>query len=251
MKKTKRQMSKKVRLLVIIPARYKSKQLKNKNIRLINNHPLVAYSIEAAKDIKERNKIIHLSTDSKKIIDISKRYHQINNDLRPKKLAEDDSLDIDFLNYTLQFYNKKKILFRYCIILRPTNPVRNKKTLERFYSIFKNSKFDSLKSIYKSPKTPYKMWVKNGKSIKNIIQNKKGEFFNYPRQKLPQTYFQTGTIEIININYKNKLKNFSGNKIMGIEVSEAESIDIDNLSDLKIASKKLLKKIFIKPSLIK
>ena len=95
------------------------------------------------------------------------------------------------------------------------------------------------------------MWVKNGKSIKNIIQNKKGEFFNYPRQKLPQTYFQTGTIEIININYKNKLKNFSGNKIMGIEVSEAESIDIDNLSDLKIASKKLLKKIFIKPSLIK
>ena len=38
---------------------------------------------------------------------------------------------------------------------------------------------------------------------------------------------------------------------MGLEVSEAESIDIDNLSDLKIASKKLLKKTFIKPSLRK
>lgn len=244
-------MNKKVKLLVIIPARYNSKELKKKNIRLINNHPLVAYSIEAAKSINEKSKIIHLSTDSDKIINICKKYYQINNDLRPKKLAKHDSLDIDFLNYTLQLYSKKKILFKYCIILRPTNPVRIKKTIEKFYSRFKKNNYDSLKSIHKTSKTPYKMWLKKNDSIKNIIQNKKGEFFNYPRQKLPQTYSQTGTIEIININYKKKIKNFSGNKIMGLEISEEESIDIDKIDDLKIASKKLLKRKFIRPILIR
>ena len=45
-------MKQKKQLLVIIPARSQSRKLKNKNIRLINNHPLVAYSIEAAKNIK-------------------------------------------------------------------------------------------------------------------------------------------------------------------------------------------------------
>jgi len=242
-------MKRKIQLLVIIPARSQSKKLKNKNIRLLNNHPLVAYSIEAAKNIEEKSKIVHLSTDSKKIINISKKYYKINDDLRPKKLAKDESLDIDFLNYTLYFYSKKNILFKYCIILRPTNPIRKRKTLNSFYNIFKNSKFDSLKSIYKSQKTPYKMWTKKDRLIRNIINNKKGEFFNYPRQKLPQTYYQTGTIEIVNIDYKNKLKNFSGKKIMGIEVSDAESTDIDDINDLKIASKKLIGNMFVKPKL--
>ena len=242
-------MKHKIQLLVIIPARSQSKKLKNKNIRLLNNHPLVAYSIEAAKNIEEKNKIVHLSTDSKTIINISKKYYKINDDLRPKKIARDESLDIDFLNYTLYFYSKKNILFKYCIILRPTNPIRKKKTLNSFYNVFKNSKFDSLKSIYKSQKTPYKMWTKKDRLIRNIINNRKGEFFNYPRQKLPQTYYQTGTIEIINIDYKNKLKNFSGKKIMGIEVSDAESIDIDDINDLKIASKKLIGNMFVKPKL--
>ena len=93
------------------------------------------------------------------------------------------------------------------------------------------------------------MWTKKDRLIRNIINNRKGEFFNYPRQKLPQTYYQTGTIEIINIDYKNKLKNFSGKKIMGIEVSDAESTDIDDINDLKIASKKLIGNMFVKPKL--
>jgi CMP-N-acetylneuraminic acid synthetase len=242
-------MKHKIQLLVIIPARSQSKKLKNKNIRLLNNHPLVAYSIEAAKNIKEKSKIVHLSTDSKKISDVSKKYYEINDDLRPKKLAKDASLDIEFLNYTLNLYSKKSSYFKYCIILRPTNPIRKKKTLNYFYNSFKSSNFNSLKSIYKSPKTPYKMWIKKNRLITNIINNRKDEFFNYPRQKLPQTYYQTGTIEIIKINYKNKLKKFSGDKIMGIEVSDAESIDIDDINDLKIAEKMFEGKKFIEPKL--
>ena len=244
-------MKQKIQLLVIIPARAKSKKLKNKNIRRLGGHPLIAYSIQAAKAINERNKVIHLSTDSKKILNISKKYYDFTNDLRPKNLSGDYSLDLEFLNHTLKQYKKRNFFFKFCLILRPTNPLRNKETINNFYRKFKNSKFDSLKSIFESPKTPYKMWIKKDNQIKNIFINKKGEFYNYPRQKLPQTYYQTGTIEIVKINYNTILKSFSGKKIMGLKISKEEAIDIDEINDFRKASKMIGSKKFVIPKKLK
>ena len=244
-------MKQKIQLLVIIPARAKSKKLKNKNIRRLGGYPLIAYSIQAAKVISERNKVIHLSTDSKKILNISKKYYNFTNDLRPKNFSSDYSLDLEFLNHTLKLYKKKNFFFKFCLILRPTNPIRNKNTINNFYRKFKNSEFDSLKSISESPQTPYKMWIKKKNQINNIFINKKGEFYNYPRQKLPQTYYQTGTIEIIRINFKTILKSFSGKKIMGLKISKEEAIDIDEINDFKKAAKVIVSKKYIIPKKLK
>lgn len=234
-------------LLVIIPARSESKSLKNKNIKILNGHPLISYSVEAAKNINEKDKIIHLSTDSKKYINICKKYYSFTNHLRPKNISKDYSLDIEFLNHALNLYFKKNILFKYCIILRPTNPLRKKSTLNKSYKIFKKSNFNSLKTIFKTRKTPFKMWFKDGKILKNIFKKSKVEKFNLPRQKLKVAYDQTGTIEILKINFKKKVKNFSGKKIMGLEISESEAVDIDNIKDLKLSIKIIKKNNFIKP----
>ena len=59
--------------LAIIPARSGSKGLKNKNIKLLNGKPLLAYSIEAALKSKCFDSII-VSTDSKKYADIAIKY---------------------------------------------------------------------------------------------------------------------------------------------------------------------------------
>jgi CMP-N,N'-diacetyllegionaminic acid synthase len=240
----------KKQLLIIIPARSESKSLKNKNIKKLGKHPLISYSIEAAKNINEKDKIIHLSTDSKKYFHICKKYYDFSYDLRPKKLSKDYSMDIEFLNYTLNYYCKKNILFKYCIILRPTNPIRKISTLNNSYKLFKKYDYDSLKTIFKTKKTPFKMWFKKGKLIENIFKKNKIEKFNFPRQKLKEAYNQTGTIEILNIHFKDKLKNFSGKKIMGLEISEAESVDIDNMTDLKLSIRKLKNTNFIKPEIL-
>ena len=208
-------MKQKIQLLVIIPARAKSKKLKNKNIRRLGGYPLIAYSIQAAKVISERNKVIHLSTDSKKILNISKKYYNFTNDLRPKNFSSDYSLDLEFLNHTLKLYKKKNFFFKFFLILKTTNPIKNKN------------------------------------QINNIFINKKGEFYNYPRQKLPQTYYQTGTIEIIRINFKTILKSFSGKKIMGLKISKEEAIDIDEINDFKKAAKVIVSKKYIIPKKLK
>ena len=61
---------KKIKVLAIIPARAGSKGIKNKNIKVINKKPLIAYSILCAKESQLVDKII-VTTDSAKIASIS------------------------------------------------------------------------------------------------------------------------------------------------------------------------------------
>ena len=58
--------------LCVICAKSKSQGLRNKNIKLINNYPLLYYAIEKIK--KNNFKYICISTDSKKIASIARKY---------------------------------------------------------------------------------------------------------------------------------------------------------------------------------
>ena len=227
------------KLLVVIPARAKSKSIKNKNIIKINKIALIEYTFKHSKQIREKSKIIHCSTDSIKIQKIAKSYKIKTVPLRPKNISGDLSRDLDFINHTLNVYSKQNIYFKYGLILRPTNPIRKVKNLNKSYARFKNDRFsDSMKSIFPSRKTPYKTWIKKVKYIKPVVILKQiNESFNAPRQILPNTYDQTGTYEYFKINYKSKIKSISGKKITYFDVSKEESLDIDNLNDIKILDK--------------
>ena len=65
--------SKNLKIIAIIPARGGSKGIPLKNIKKLGKLPLVAHSIQAAKNSKQINRII-VSTDNKKIAEISKKY---------------------------------------------------------------------------------------------------------------------------------------------------------------------------------
>mgnify|MGYP001441165431 CR=1 FL=1 len=70
--------------------------------------------------------------------------------------------------------------------------------------------------------------------MKNVAKLNIKEPFNAPRQILPQTFFQTGGIEFVKLNYAKRINSISGKKILGYIVSEKESIDIDTINDLKV-----------------
>ena len=225
----------KKQLLIIIPARSGSKTIKNKNLIKIKQKPLVQYSFMIAGKIKEKSKEIYCSTDSKKIENLAKKFNIPSQPLRPKKYSKDFSRDIDFVNHALKVFAKKNIYFKYCLILRPTNPLRSVYNLNKSYENFiKNNKADSLKSIYPTKKTPFKSWIKFGKFIKPTLKiNGIKECFNAPRQILPTTYDQTGTYEYSRINFKSSIKSISGKKIMFFDIPKKESIDVDNLDDIR------------------
>ena len=73
-----------------IPARSASKGLKDKNIKKLNNLPLIAYSINTALKCKSISTTI-FSSDSKKYIKIAKKYGCKNFHYRSKKVSKNNS----------------------------------------------------------------------------------------------------------------------------------------------------------------
>ena len=125
--------------LAIIPARGGSKGLKNKNILKFDNKPLLAWSILAAKKSKLFSKII-VSTDSKKIAVIAKKYGAEVPFLRPKKLSSDRSKSVDLVIHALDFYKKKNLFFKNIFLLEPTSPLRDEKDIIRSFKYINKKK---------------------------------------------------------------------------------------------------------------
>ena len=112
------------KILAVITARAGSKRLPDKNILDLAGKPLIAWTIEPAKQSKFIDKII-VSTDSIKIKNISEKYGVEVPFIRPKELASDSASSISVLKHAILFYKNK---FDYIVLLQPTSPLR--KTLD-------------------------------------------------------------------------------------------------------------------------
>ena len=117
-----------MKILAVIPARGGSKGLKNKNIKNLCGHPLIAWTIKKAKQSKYIQKVI-VSTDSKKVSEISKKYGASVPFFRPKKYATDKASDFVVLKHALDFFKNKGENFDYVIMLQPTSPLRGLKDI--------------------------------------------------------------------------------------------------------------------------
>ena len=109
------------KVLGIVPARKGSKGIKRKNLVDINGKPLIEYTFEGIAKSKIINDFI-ISTDSKTIYDISKKYDPIFNGLRPANLSEDNSLTIDVVKYELNQLGNTLEKYSHIMLLQPTCP---------------------------------------------------------------------------------------------------------------------------------
>ncbi|EOH2792851.1 hypothetical protein ACLZ7R_001772, partial [Campylobacter jejuni] len=88
--------------LAIIPARAGSKGIKNKNLALLHDRPLLYYTINAAKNSKYVDKIV-LSSDGDDILEYGQT-QGVDVLKRPKELALDDTTSDKVVLHTLSFY---------------------------------------------------------------------------------------------------------------------------------------------------
>ena len=124
-------------MIAIIPARSGSKGVKNKNIKLLGDKHLIAYSILAAKKIPEVKRII-VSTDSEEYAEIARKYGAEVPFLRPKKFADDNSTDLDVFSHIIEWFDKKNNQIPELFIhLRPTSPLRDPNVLNQAIMFFK------------------------------------------------------------------------------------------------------------------
>lgn len=217
-------------MIAIIPARSGSKGLPGKNIKNLLGKPLIAYTIEAALKSSYISDVI-ISTDDQEIYNIAIKYGAKKTFLRPKHLANDDSLAIDNYIYTVNKLNNE---FNYAItdfiILQPTSPLRKTKDIDQAIALFKKNNADSVIS-YTEESHPI-CWHK--------YVNDEGEFENiFPdnlqnRQANKPSYYPNGAIYIFKFDLIKSRKYYS-DKSFAYIMDRRSSVDIDTIDDFNYA----------------
>lgn len=227
-------------ILAIIPARGGSKGLPGKNIRLLSGHPLIAYSILAAKQSKQITRTI-VSTDDETIASVAKEYGAAVPFIRPSAIAQDLSTDFEVFTHALLWLKENEAyLPDYIVQLRPTSPVRLNGMIDACIDkMLQHPGADSLRIITEAPVTPYKMWLATGNDtpMQPLLQlDGAGEPYNMPRQNLPKVYWQIGTLDIIKTSVITEQKMMSGKTIFPHIVPSYLAVDIDDLGSFEKAA---------------
>jgi CMP-N,N'-diacetyllegionaminic acid synthase len=234
-----------MKILCTICVRGGSKSVRNKNIKLINNKPLIYYSIQQAKKSNLFEDIV-ISTDSKKIQNISKPFGITNFFLRPKFLATSSAPKIPVIRHALyeaERYYKKK--YDYIVDLDATSPLRLVKDIKNAFNLFLKNNSNLLFSVNESRVNPYfnAVEVKKNNNIKPV--KKLGHTLKR-RQDAPKVYDLNASIYI----WKRKTLVSSNSlfvKKNSIYIMPPErGHDVDTINDFKIVSYLMKNEIFRK-----
>jgi len=239
------------KIIAVIPARSGSKGLKNKNIKHLNGHPLLAWSISACRKTKLIDYVL-VSSDSKKYAKIAKKYNAEVPFLRPKNISKGSSTNYEMINHVLLELNKIKIIPEIIVHINPTTPLRDPKVIDKAIKYFlrRKNKFHSLRSVHEMSETAYKTFKINDKKfLKPIL--KKVQFLdkvNMPRQNFKKTYAANGVVDIYSVAFIKKHKMLLGSKV--IPFITPFTPEVDNIDDFKHLeyqvkkNKKFLRTIF-------
>lgn len=215
-------------VLAIIPARSGSKTVKDKNIRLLNGKPMLAYSIEHALKSKYITRVI-VSTDSEKYAEIAREYGAEVPFLRPTEISGDFSLDIEVFEHALKYLNDKEGYVPDLVVqLRPTYPIRDVDDIDSMIELMLQDKtIDSVRCIAPAKEIAYKMWRENENGEIEPILKDIPEAYNMPRQQLPQIYYQNACIDTVRTDVITEMHSMSGKKIMPYKMNHNFDIDTE------------------------
>jgi len=222
-------------ILAVIPARGGSKGIPRKNIKNFAGYPLIAYSIQAGLNSKYVTRTI-VSTDDEEIAAVAREYGAEIPFLRPAEYAQDATLDFPVFENLLRMIKEMENYVPDLVIqLRPTSPIRPVNLVDDAIElILSDDEIDSVRGVVPSGQNPYKMWkVDPSSGYMSGLLKVEGidEPYNSARQALPETYWQTGHIDVIRTSVITDKKSMSGKNIKPIFINPDFTVDIDKPSD--------------------
>ena len=221
------------RAVALVPARAGSKRVPDKNVRALAGHPLIAYTIAAARDSAVFDDVI-VSTDSEAYAEIARRYGAEVPFLRPAELAGDDSPDIDWVEHALAWLRDRGRVYDCFSLLRPTSPLRTAATIARAWDAFTAEEgVDSLRAVEKCQQHPGKMWVVRGRRMLPLLplwpSAQPWHSSQYP--SLPEVYVQNASLELAWTRVVFAERTIAGSAVMPFFTEGYEGFDLNRPYD--------------------
>ncbi len=219
--------------VALIPARAGSKRVPGKNVRELAGHPLLAYTIAAAR---ESGGVFHVAvaTDSGEYEAVAERYGAATCPRPPSGDAEPDYAWLSVVMAGVQVD---------CFaILRPTSPFRTADTIRRAWAqwLAQGERFDSLRAVELCRQHPGKMWElgEEGRIYPALVGYPviAGQpAHSRPYQTLPAVYVQNASLEIAWTRVLTEHHNISGERVLAFLTKGREGTDINTPDDWALA----------------
>lgn len=218
--------------LALIPARSQSKGLKDKNIRIMNGMPLLAYSIRSAQESGCFQEI-HVSTDSQLYSEIAKKFGASVPFLRSREAATGTASSKQVINEVLFKYQEMGQTFDTMMLLQPTSPLRTAEDIRQAYQILWENDADSVVGVCEMDHSP--QWCNTLPEDGRMAHFIKPEILNTPRQELKTYYRVNGACYLCKVQAFQKAGTWYGEKSYAYVMPRRRSIDIDDELDFQIA----------------
>ncbi len=216
-------------VLALIPARGGSKGIPHKNIIDFHGKPLIAYTIEAAKQCEAVDDIV-VTTDDEEIRRVAVQYGAEAPFLRPAEYAADTSKTIDAVLHALRWLTEHGRTWDILVLLQPTSPLRTSEDISRGIALFME-KGDSVCSV--SPVDKHPAFIRSIEQDGRCVSLIPG-MMTARRQDLKEFYQVDGAVYINTVSELNEDTNFNENRY-GLVMEKSHSVDIDEKSDICMA----------------
>lgn len=220
-----------------IPARAGSKRLQGKNVMPLAGHPLIAYTIAAARASGLFRRIL-VSTDAEEIAAIARRYGAETPFLRPAEMASDLSPDIEWIRFTLEQLRDHGGTPDAFALLRPTSPFRQAATIQRAWDLFQSvAEADSLRAVEPCKQHPGKMWVADGSVMRPFLDDGGAQppWHSSAYQALPPVLAQNASLEIAWSRVPLRMGTIAGKTVVPFITRDHEGFDINKPEDFLLA----------------
>jgi len=221
-------------MIALIPARGGSKGVPRKNIRLLGGKPLIYWTINAAMQASNVDRII-LSTDDYEIAEICKHTGIEIPFMRPKELAHDNSLAIDNYIYTVdRLINEFNYNIDPFAVLLPTTPFRNSLDIDDSIELFSRKNADSVISCSELPHPlSWAFDVDDEGRIDKSNNPKVNKMMN--RQDETQQFMPNGGVYILKHSLLKETHSYYSENTYAHIMPLERSIDIDTELDFEFA----------------
>ena len=235
-----------MKILGVITARGGSKSIPRKNIKELCGKPLIAWTIEAAKQSGVFDRVI-LSTDDEEIAAVGKRWGAEVPFMRPQELAQDTTPHLPVMQHAVKWLKEhEEYEPDFVCILQPTAPLRQAWHLREAVELLEKTGADSVVSMVEIPGHYSPYWavkiderglgtlLVSGNPIRTRILR---------RQSLPKAYTHSGAIYLFRtaLLFDPAEPNFYGDKVAAYVMEDKYNVNIDDPADWVLAEQAMEK----------
>jgi CMP-N,N'-diacetyllegionaminic acid synthase len=220
-------------VLAVVPARAGSKGVPRKNVALLGGYPLIAYSIAAALQARNIDRVI-VSTDTREIADIAQRFGAEVPFLRPPELSHDSAPDRGFVLHLLEWLAETEGRVPELLVhLRPTTPLRNSGVIDDAIAMMRRSaQATSLRSVHELSEPPEKMFRLEGPYLVGATaSDSRSEYHNLPRQAFAPAFHANGYVDVLRTSFVLDSDGLHGSRMLGFVTPV--TVEVDRPEDLE------------------